>query len=433
MKIKRIAICFLLMSSIAFLNSCDDDDSSKIITTNETLTVQNVLEAKPLVEAGTFKNEGAAPVYLPGESFSFQFSASKGQALTFATMYGWSNDVFFAPKNPGISLYDDNGNPIEGDVSNLIKLWDNGTRINQTPGENVTHPGTAETTPLAIKEINGTDDQGNSYAAASQLMHVTLTYQGNSIFKVTVENTSGNTNNPTPFSPGVWAVSYIAGGNLLDDAPLYKEGQLAVNGITNIAEMGDNSVLASYTQERVGIFTPISPILVVVYKGIDNPIFTEGEVDPGHGLTNLAQTGNANDLAAYLKDVNGVKNVYILPATDTTILLPMINGTAGSEVMQALEIAPGDKIAMATMYGLSNDWFFATKGEIEATKMGDLSTYFHLYDDGTAVNQLPGAGINQVNLGGTIVPENKPITEVANPNEFTTLPSIDHIIKANLN
>ena len=44
-------------------------------------------------------------------------------------MYGWSNDLFFAPANPGIKLYDDMGTPITGDVSSQIKLWDNGTRV----------------------------------------------------------------------------------------------------------------------------------------------------------------------------------------------------------------------------------------------------------------------------------------------------------------
>jgi hypothetical protein len=52
-----------------------------------------------------------------------------------------------------------------------------------------------------------------------------------------------------------------------------------------------------------------------------------------------------------------------------------------------------------------------------------------LFDDGTAVNQFPGAGITQFNLAGTPLNESKPISVVPNPNGFTTLPAISKIIK----
>src|SRR3546814_2725296 len=103
-------------------------------TIESTITIENVLDSKPLVQSGTFENTGAAPVVMPGESISIQFYAAKGQAVSFATMYGLSNDLFFAPENPGIALYDDEVMTIEGDVSGHIKLWYNGTRITENPG-----------------------------------------------------------------------------------------------------------------------------------------------------------------------------------------------------------------------------------------------------------------------------------------------------------
>ncbi|WP_261387812.1 hypothetical protein [Chitinophaga pinensis] len=57
-----------------------------------------------------------------------------------------------------------------------------------------------------------------------------------------------------------------------------------------------------------------------------------------------------------------------MPAANSTVLLPALNGQAGGKVSQQLSVTTGDKIAVATMYGFSNDWFFATKGEIDATK-----------------------------------------------------------------
>ena len=396
-----------------------------------TITIENVLDSRPLVESGTFQGTGTPPVILPGQSVTIKFSAAKGEALSFATMYGWSNDLFFAPANPGILVYDGAGIPIEGDVSSQIKLWDNGTRINQMPGSSVNHPGTADS--KNITEVKATDAQGNSYLAASALMQATLKYDGNSYFTLTLKNTSGGTANETPFSPGVWSVSYIVGGNLLSPSPLYSEGMPTANGLTSIAEMGDNMLLSTYIKTKTGIFTPLSPILVVVYNGIDNPIFKVGESDRGEGLKRLAQQGNATDLAAFLKTKPGVKDVYVLAAPSTTVLLPIINGAPGSSVSQELSIGSGDRLAIATMYGFSNDWFFTSMDNgVDPSQKGDISSSIRLYDNGTALDQFPGAGITQFNLAGTPLAESKPIAAVPNPNPYTTLPAITDFIKVTI-
>ncbi|MEX6689694.1 spondin domain-containing protein [Danxiaibacter flavus] len=416
--------------SIMSLSSCKKDNDHMHPETT-TITVENVLQSKPLVESGTFKGKGTPPLILPGESVSIHFSAAKGEALTFATMYGWSNDLFFAPENPGIAVYDANGNPVQGDVSSKIKLWDNGTRVNQAPGAGVVHPGTANS--QNITEVNGTDAQGNTYLPASQLVKATLAYNGNSYFTLTLKNTSGKTINETPLSPGVWAVSYIVGGNLLNPAPLYMSGQPTANGLTSIAERGDNGPLSSYISSITGIFTPMSPVLVVVYNGQSSPIYQVGEKDRGEGLRLLAQRGNADTLAAALKMKPGVKAVYVLHAPSTNVLLPVINGQAGGKVSQMLSVKNGERLAIATMYGFSNDWFFASKDNgVEATQKGDISGTIALYDDGTAINQFPGAGITQFNLAGTPLFESIPIAPVPNPNMFTTLPDINNIIRVTL-
>ena len=419
------------LSAVIFMVSCKKD--SQTVLQPNTITIENVLDSKPLVESGTFMGTGTPPVILPGQSVSFSFSAAKNQRLTFATMYGWGNDLFFAPANPGIKLYNDDATPITGDVSTQIKLWDNGTRINQPPGMKVTHPGTAEATQKSIKEVSGTDDYGNTYLAASQLMKVSLAYNANSTFTLTIMNNSGGTANETPFSPGVWAVSYAVGTNLLLSEPLYKISQPTANGMTNIAEMGDNSVMSTYLTGLTGIFTPLSPVLVVVYNGSENPFYKTGENDRGEGLKEIAQKGNADILAAALMTKPGVRYVYVLKEPTNTVLLPKISGAAGGKVSQQLSVAEGDKIAIATMYGFSNDWFFATTGSgLSATQKGDVSSSIGLFDNGTAINQFPGAGITQFNLAGTPLNESKAVQAVPNPNGFTTLPAINNIIKVTL-
>lgn len=394
-------------------------------TTGTTITIENVLESKPLVESGTFKGTGSSPEILPGQSVTFTFSASKDQLLTFTTMYGWSNDLFFAPENPGIRLYQPDGSPITGDISAQVKLWDNGTRINQIPGSGVMRPGTAEQNLKNIKEVSGMDEYGITYLPASDLMSLSLVYNSNSTFTCTIKNNSGGTVNETPFSPGVWAISYVVGGSPLLAAPIFTPRMPTANGLTNIAESGDISIMSAYLTGLTGIFTPISPILVVVYNGSTNPFYKTGENDRGEGLKYIAQKGNADTLAATLTGKPGIKAVYVLKAPSTTVLLPRINGAIGGKVSQLLNVAKGDKIALATMYGFSNDWFFATSGQdLDAMQKGDVSASVLLYDDGTAINQYPGAGITQFNLAGTPLFESKPIQVVPNPNDFTTLTQI---------
>src|ERR1043165_2616996 len=154
---------------------------------------------------------------------------------------------------------------------------------------------------------------------------------------------------------------------------------------------------------------------------MENPFYKTGENDRGEGLKDLAQKGNADILAAALKSKPGVKAVYVLKEGKNTVLLPRIDGADGGKVWQMLSVMKGDRIAIATMYGFSNDWFFATSGnDWDATQKGDLSSTIGLYDNGTAVNQFPGAGITQFNLAGTPLNESKPIMEVPHPNGFTT-------------
>ena len=52
----------------------------------------------------------------------------------FATMFVQSNDLFYAPSEDGIALWDDAGNRISGDVTDQIMLWDSGTEENQAIG-----------------------------------------------------------------------------------------------------------------------------------------------------------------------------------------------------------------------------------------------------------------------------------------------------------
>ncbi len=70
---------------------------------------------------------------LPGKAYEFTVTAKPGDRLAFTTMFGQSNDVFFAPDEKGIALFA-NGRPVSGDVTAQVMLWDAGTEVNEEPG-----------------------------------------------------------------------------------------------------------------------------------------------------------------------------------------------------------------------------------------------------------------------------------------------------------
>jgi len=71
---------------------------------------------------------------LPGSAYVFTFTANPGDYLNFATMLVQSNDLFFAPNENGIALFDDMDAPIHGDITRHVLLWDAGTEVNEEPG-----------------------------------------------------------------------------------------------------------------------------------------------------------------------------------------------------------------------------------------------------------------------------------------------------------
>lgn len=76
--------------------------------------------------------QSAAPAG-PGSSYSFTIHAADGQRLSFATMYVQSNDLFFSPGTDGLALFH-MGEPADGNVTEMIHLYDAGTEMNEEPG-----------------------------------------------------------------------------------------------------------------------------------------------------------------------------------------------------------------------------------------------------------------------------------------------------------
>ena len=68
----------------------------------------------------------------PGQAYEFEVSAAPGQSLSLAWMFGQSNDLFYSNDRP-IALFV-GGEPVAGDLTARLSLWDAGTEVNEEPG-----------------------------------------------------------------------------------------------------------------------------------------------------------------------------------------------------------------------------------------------------------------------------------------------------------
>jgi hypothetical protein len=121
---------------------------------------------------------GAAKVggIRPGQIFEFTVSATPGQRFSLDTMFGQSNDWFYAPDEAGIALFDAEGKPISGDVTSQILLWNDGTEVDEEPGigpNQGPRQKAPNTGPVENGVVQVVKDQPNF--DTSKVMRVTIT------------------------------------------------------------------------------------------------------------------------------------------------------------------------------------------------------------------------------------------------------------------
>ena len=116
----------------------------------------------------------------PGQAFEFKVTAKPGERLTIATMFVQSNDLFYAPREDGIALFDASGKPIRGDVTSQILLWDAGTEVNEEPGLGPNQaplqpaPNTGPAEHGVVQPITEVKD-GFHYPTVPEVLRVTIT------------------------------------------------------------------------------------------------------------------------------------------------------------------------------------------------------------------------------------------------------------------
>lgn len=116
----------------------------------------------------------------PGMQYEFTVTASPGDHFSLATMFAASNDLFYAPYGTGIPLFNEAGNPISGDVTSMVALWDAGTEVNEEPGVGPTQahrqprPNYGPAEGAAVRPITAVND-GFTYPQTNRVIRVTIT------------------------------------------------------------------------------------------------------------------------------------------------------------------------------------------------------------------------------------------------------------------
>lgn len=69
-----------------------------------------------------------------GQTVAFAFQAERGEELQIATMLVQTNDWFLAFDGGGLLLFDGVGNPVQGNVTDQLVIYDAGTEVDEPPG-----------------------------------------------------------------------------------------------------------------------------------------------------------------------------------------------------------------------------------------------------------------------------------------------------------
>lgn len=153
-------------------SQAEDGDPSKL--------AEHCMHHEGVVASGVFNtpvgDDKPGPA-LPGKAYEFTFTAKPGERLAFTTMFGQSNDLFYAPGEAGIALFDAKGRPASGDVTSQLTLWDAGTEVNEEPGfgANQAPRQSGPNTGTAEKRALGKVKDGFRYPKVGEVLKVTIT------------------------------------------------------------------------------------------------------------------------------------------------------------------------------------------------------------------------------------------------------------------
>lgn len=411
-RIVRVTSAVLLAGALGCSDDVDDvadapidpepqgNDDGEMVSFEVTIT--NTSPEASVLDSGVFNTPVGAnepgPV-VGGGAYEATFKAGPGSRLSFATMFVQSNDLFYAPAPEGIALFDADGAALEGDITELVQLWDAGTEAdeplgtgeNQAPRQSGANTGEADSDPNLRLASETYDD----LLAVEDVLQVTLTATNEDTFTLRIENISVGgelvADAPLPIAPGAWALH-------TDGVSFFTPGQASTPGMEALAEDGSPAELMAELEAALSLSTPLAPGVWAVHTDSSMPLFTDQSEDRGDGLEALAEDGDPAGLAAALQGAGIESGTFAVPegGNEPGPALP------GGGYTLAFEAAPGERLSFATMIVQSNDLFVAPlDGGLSlfdadgSPRSGDITADVFLWDAGTEVNELPGIGLSQ--------------------------------------
>lgn len=145
-------------------------------------TKLELLQTVAVRDRGTFQSDGGmlGPALEPGTSATFNVTGSPGDKLQIEAMFVQSNDWFYGFRDGGLDLFD-GGDPVNGDVSAALVVYDAGTEEDTAPGTGpdqkpaqgpmVTDQGPADDNPM----IRPASETGFTVPPITSLIRVTIT------------------------------------------------------------------------------------------------------------------------------------------------------------------------------------------------------------------------------------------------------------------
>ncbi len=345
-----------------------------------TVMIENVSSAQRFFQHGVFDTpvgaDNAGPI-TNGEAYEFSFDAGPnilagdgGTKLSFVSMLQPSQDYFLGTVPNGIPLYVGGQALGSGgqaaDVTGQVRVWDAGTKFDN---------GDADPTPGSVQQLQ----------EAADLVTVTISSQGTR-FTVRIQNDAAN----NTFSPGAFGIHTVP-------TPIFGTDRGAgTDGLKELAEAGDPSVLDATMTRNEGLAVPLSSGVYTINDANTRPFLTTGQAASG-ALEQLAEDGVNGPLFNAIAVDGGIKakgrfDDNIAPGSSITFDVD--------------NVAEGDYLNIITMMIQSNDIVY-TSQEVGIPLFvngnafnGNARQYMVAYDAGTEVNEYPGAGPNQPIRGG---------------------------------
>jgi len=146
------------------------------------MLAQSLAAAEGVKQGGAFTTpvgaDGPEPLG-PGDAYEFTVRAEPGDRPSPVTMFVPSNDLFYSPDEKGIAPFDGE-EPVSGDVTSTIRLWDAGIEGTQEPGvgpDQVQRQSGSDTGPdedAPVRLISSVND-GFGYPEDEAVLELTVT------------------------------------------------------------------------------------------------------------------------------------------------------------------------------------------------------------------------------------------------------------------